>query len=295
MRSEHKPNFEERLLSSDRTGQRVWRNRKNRALILELHYTADPARRDPEWIAREKAKYSAKDWATEMELSWETYGGDPVYQHQFKKSLHVLPNSIGPDENIPVILRGWDFGGSQSCIITQPQAPRLIVLDELPNRGRNTRSFAPEVIGFCNTKYGDAFHYIDIIDPSAMWEGKTATGSACADVMGEFGLSPIPASTNDPERRIDAVMKLLKNLHEGIPLLQVNPHCTMFIAGCEGGYQYPERLAQNQRADRPLKNEWSHIADAFQYAALHFIEANILFEEDEDDYRQDFPRYHTSR
>lgn len=250
-------------------GFKIRRNEKNRFAVVELDYYADPLKRSPEWIKAERARISPKQWAVEYERSWESWAGKPVYEGVYFEQLHVLPKRIEPDPNYP-IFRGFDFGGNQSAAICQIINGRLYVLDELPNGGLNTETFMPIVISFCNASYGESFHYIDIIDPSAMWDSTRARNdSACADVMRELGLKPVPAPTNDPKKRIGAVIKLLRTLgSDGKPNLQINPNCTMIIKGMAGGYHYPEKATQSRKQDQPVKNLFSHIADALQYVAV---------------------------
>jgi hypothetical protein len=281
--------FEKHLLT-DKTGFSMHRNTKNGFVVVQLDFTADPMKRDPEWIAKNKSQMPPKQWAVEMERSWETYSGRAIYEKAFYKHLHITPTPILYNPLFP-IFRGFDFGGSQSAIICQIINDRLNVLDELPNKGLNTRAFAPEVIAFCNSKYGTDVHYIDIIDPSAMWEGKTAEGKACADVMREYDMLPIAASTNDPQKRIDAVIELLMRLcSDGKPALQISPNCQMLIRGFEGGYHYPEKMTQAKRMDRPVKNLFSHIHDALQYVALR-MKSHSTDRSEEIDYESAATRY----
>lgn len=250
-------------------GLKIRKNVTNNFAVIELDFVADPAKRDPEWINEQKRSMPPKQWAVEMMRSWETFAGRPVYDGTFFPHLHILKARREPDPNYP-IFRGWDFGGSQSCTIGQIVGPRLYVTDEIPNGGMNTETFAPQVIAFCGSNYGSNFHFIDIIDPSAMWDTTRARAeSSCADVMRELDLHPIPAPTNDPKKRIGAVIKLLRTLGaDGRPNLQLNPGCTMLIKGFTGGYHYPEKPSQSRKADQPVKNLFSHIHDALQYIAV---------------------------
>lgn len=289
-----------RFLPDDPTGLSFRRNPKNGFVIVDLHYTADPAKRSPEWIAKNKASMPPRQWQVEMERSFETYAGKAVYDKAFFKHLHVLASPVGPKPNYP-IFRGWDFGGNQSVTIAQIIGSRLVILDELPNGGTNTRDFLPHVIAFCNTQYGDDYHYIDIIDPSAMWDTNRAQAdNSCAAVMREekFGLHPVPAPTNDPQKRIDAVIELLMRIcDDGRPALQINPHCRMLIQGFEGGYHYPEKPSQSRRADRPVKNLFSHIHDSAQYLALRLKQHSARSRDEDLDYEVSLatPNYKFSR
>jgi hypothetical protein len=259
----------EMFLPKDMTGLAVHQNKRNKWLVVELDFIADPKKRDPKWIAKAKATMAPKRWEIEMMRSWETFEGTPVYKGAWFRSQHVPKKPFTVDYE-KTIFRGWDFGGNQSCAMCQLVDGQMRILDILPNGGKNTREFAPQVVEFCNMRYGSGQTYVDIVDPSAMWEGKTATGFSCAQVMREFGLKPRPARTNDPERRIDAVIYfMMKAVGEQRGLL-VNPHCKMFIDGCKGGYHFPDKVSQAKRADRPVKNAFSHIHDAVQYVALYF-------------------------
>ena len=243
----------------------IWENPKNGFTIIRLHYGADPAKGSPEWVKEQKRGMSQAEWNVEMELSRENFGGNPVYGKEFQKDRHVPSEEMLFDPDLP-IFRGWDFGGNQSVVICQINGRQLRVLDELPDGSKNTLLFAPKVIQHCNLKFSPKVDYIDVIDPSGFDEGKTATGKACADIMRDFDLHPIPGIQN-VLKRIMAVTGLLTGQNDGEPCFKINPNCQTLIRGFEGGYHYPEKERQNQRVDRPLKNEFSHTHDALQYVA----------------------------
>lgn len=285
----------ERFYPEDRTGIQIRENQKNGFIVCELDFIVQPHKRDPAWIKAQKAAMPKKRWEIEMMRSWHTFAGKPVYEDVFFKNIHVLkiPRSADPDYPI---FRGWDFGGNQSVVICQIIGTQIIVLDELPNQGVNTRTFAPEVISHCNQAFGPEFIYFDIIDPSAMWEGKTSSGFSCAQVMKEFNLDPKPAQTNDPEQRIDAVIKFLMNSYKSERCLLINPHCNMLIKGFEGGYHYPEKPRQSRRMDRPVKNLYSHIQDGLQYICLRALKLIKKGSSDEEiEYERTLTNYSFTR
>lgn len=281
-----------RFLPKDTTGFALKRNPNNGFVIVSLDYFADPEKRSPEWKKMAQEGLPPRRWAVEYERAWDVSAGRPIYADCFHRAHHVLAKPVGPNPGYP-IFRGWDFGGNQSCAIVQVRDGHIYVLDEIPNGGVNTRQFAPEVIRFCNGAYGPDYHYIDIVDPSAMWEGKTAEGHACVEVMQspEIGLMPIPAKTNDPEKRIAAVTKVLINYRNGKPTLLLNPHCEMLIKGFEFGYHFPERPTQQKKADKPVKNLYSHIHDALQYAVLRINAHDEGADDEEMQYEASVMRY----
>ena len=256
-------------------GLETWINPKNKFACVRLHYTADPAKRTDEW--REQAKFgmTAKAWATEFELKWEVYAGEPVYGAEFNRTLHVFDSVISPNEQVPLLFRGWDFGGNHSCVVAQYVDGHLDILKEYANVGFNTRRIAQDIQEDCAITYGDHYRWVEFIDPSGLHEGKTSTGMACADVMRELGMTVHPGE-QDPTRRIDAVMKMLVTMKSGRPMLKMNPTCRMLISGFEGGYHYPETEKKNQKMNRPEKNDHSHIHDATQYLCTRISSFNLV-------------------
>lgn len=254
------------MLSNPKTpGLRIWKNPGNGFSCAQLHYTADPKKRSDEWKKRASYGMEAKAWNCEMELSWENFAGAPVYGVEFNRELHITKESLRPDPRQPTLIRGLDFGGNHACVVVQYINGTLYVLKEYANLGYNTRRIVPEIVQDCNLTFGPGFRYIEVIDPSGLHEGKTSTGVACADVMRDLSLEIVPG-IQDVTRRIDSVMQFLIGLNRGKPAFQIDPSCRMLIDGFLGGYAYPEKETQNQKINRPVKNEYSHIHDALQYA-----------------------------
>lgn len=253
-------------------GFEISKNSGNGFTCVRLHYTADPAKRTEEW--KKKAFYGmdAKAINTEYEIGWESYAGQPVYGMEFSRDAHVLPARREPDLNAnATLIRGWDFGGNHSCVVVQYIKGTIYVIDEYPNMGYNTRRIVKDVKEDCSLKYGSGFHYVDVIDPSGEWEGKTSEGKACATVMRELGLEIVPG-IQEPTQRIDAVMKFLTGMNKGKPAILFNPGMKMLFDGFVGGYHYPDKETQNQKKNKPVKNEYSHIHDALQYACTRVLD-----------------------
>lgn len=260
----------------------IGKNPGNGFTTVRLHYTADPAKRSDEWKRKAFYGMSQKAINTEFEISWETFAGDPVYEGQFNREVHVLGERREPDPEFPTLIRGWDFAGNHSCAVVQYVRGRIYVIDEFPNMGYNTLRIAQDVVEECNMRYGAGFRYVEVIDPSALHEGKTAQGMSCAMVMSNSPTEPDPIrrglglnvqlGIQNPDARKNAVMSYLMSNVKGKPALNLNPECHMLSAGFIGGYHYPEKETQNQKRNRPVKNEYSHIHDALQYACTRVLD-----------------------
>ena len=85
------------------------------------------------------------------------------------------------------------------------------------------------------------------------------------DALKQAGFKCVRPPTNDPERRIQAVERLLLMQIEGKAMYLIDPSCEMLIKGFRYGYRYKMRK-NGDLEDRPEKNQYSHIHDANQYA-----------------------------
>lgn len=247
------------------TGMKLWRNRKNRFNVVQLHYTCDEKKRDPKWAERMRAGMPAREWAQEYELNWETYDGLPVYG-DWNPSLHIS-RKIEPAYGLP-LLRGWDWGLTPACIICQLQGDQLVVLREITATNMGADRFSTQVLETCRMYYpqwGRKSDWLDFIDPAGMNRDQSNEGS-CARILDTKGLLPIAGPIAFEDRR-KAVEHFLCRVTKGIASLVVNDElCPILVRGFNGGYRYPERaLIKEPDKLLPLKDEHSHIHDAFQY------------------------------
>src|SRR5436853_216061 len=93
-------------------------------VVAQLHFTADPAKRDPAWKEQAKAGMPDRGWAREYELSFDAPAGDAVFPEW--TAAHIRPIRPLTDTRI---LRGWDFGGTAPAVGFAPTDPwgRLLV------------------------------------------------------------------------------------------------------------------------------------------------------------------------
>lgn len=78
-------------------GLKVWRNPINGFLVVQIHYTADPARRGP-WKYRASPKYGGLRswrWRKEQEIDWEAQAGSLVFELWGRK--HQIDPFLIPD------------------------------------------------------------------------------------------------------------------------------------------------------------------------------------------------------
>jgi hypothetical protein len=94
--------------------------------------------------------------------------------------------------------------------------------------------------------------------------------------LAEEGIACVPASTNSFVGRREAVAKYLTRMVDGQPCLIVDPSCDMIRRGFNGRYQFKrlQVVGEEKYRDVPDKNDFSHLHDALQYAALHSLNMN---------------------
>ena len=78
-------------------------------------------------------------------------------------------------------------------------------------------------------------------------------------IMRTYGLKAIPAPSNDPALRIEAVDAALCRLLDGKAGFQLDPKCINLKKGFNGGYHYRRLQTSGNRYDeKPMKNRYSH-------------------------------------
>lgn len=199
-----------------------------------------------------------------------TMHGKPVYP-EFNEAMHVSKKPLQAVPGLPIIL-GFDFGLTPACIIGQ-MSPRgqLMILDEIVGENMGIRSLYMNcVLPVLNAKYGN-FRIEAVGDPSGVSRSDTDEKS-CFEELDDMGLWVEPTHTNKFLPRREAVAFFLERLTSSGPGMLIDPSCTLIVKGMRGGYRY-ERLSvggsEARYKDRPVKDKFSHPADAMQYLCLH--------------------------
>ena len=248
------------------TGIEISRNKENKFLIFQIHYTADPAKRTKEFKENAKKGMPIKRYNQEYELQWETYEGQPVFT-DFSKRLHGSKEQLHPWLALP-LLRGWDFGLSPACVIAQLQEEKLVILREFIGTNMGIERFSEIVLPQCSTWFPEwpdkKKDWVDVIDASGFFRNDT-NEETCAMKLSAKGLRPIQGAINWETRR-SSIEDYLTTVHAGEPCMVINlAECPTLVNGFEGGYRYADStmdMALNKI--RPIKDHHSHIQDALQ-------------------------------
>ena len=199
------------------------------------------------------------------------FGDDPsgsaVFRTSFKRSFHVV-DEVEPVSSYPLLM-GLDFGRDPCAIICQPDHKgRLLVLEEIiaEDIGLETqlqRGIKPVLM---SERY--LGRSVIVVGDPAGKQRSTLYEETSFDLIKRYGLMAYPAPTNDVEKRLGAVEAWLLGQRDGGPAMIIDgTRCPTLVRALDGGYRYG-RTRNGMRKPSPEKNEFSHIADALQYAAV---------------------------
>lgn len=245
-----------------------WKNPKNGFFVFDVHYTANPNKRDPGFKERIKSQMPIKEFMVEYERNWEAFDGKAVFE-DYNKLRHESRTPNDPHLGLP-LLCGWDFGLTPACIVAQLREGRLVVLREFVAAHSSIEKFAPAVMTELAQHYPewrdakrDFIHYID---PAGLQQAQTDQRT-CAGIMAAKGLKNITPGPIDWETRRRSVEHfLMTHTKEGAAFSLFPQHAPKLSKGLAGAYRYPDKyLTLEPGKPRPIKDEYSHVADALQY------------------------------
>ncbi len=247
-----------------------------------LVQTADTVKldlNDPEQRAKRRAqgrtyyerfiRNNSPDWCRRYVHA--QFGDDPsgtaVFRESFKHSFHVVED-LEPVASFPLLV-GQDFGRDPCSIICQlDHRGRLLVLEEVVAEDIGLELHIERSLRATLMKDRYLGKSIAVIgDPSGIAKSSIYEETSF-DVMKRMGFMAFPAPTNDIPQRLRAIEAFLLAQREGGPAFLIDANrCPTTVRALNGGYRFA-KTRTGVRKPMPDKNEYSHIADALQYACL---------------------------
>lgn len=215
--------------------------------------------------------------------------GQPVYP-EFNDTIHTAKEPLKPLPGVPVGM-AVDGGTTPAAVFGQrDDSGRIRWLNELvvfaSDDDAVLEQMGPETFGqLCGEfwvehygqsdfggAWGDPAAWYGIDDEyswvSLFWAAfRKAVGSRAS----RWRLKPAPCNGNRLPERIEAVRRPLKEMRGGQPAFQLSPTCRVLRRGFNNGYVIVRTQLSNgmgRYADKPLKNDYSHVQDAGQYLNL---------------------------
>lgn len=237
-------------------------------------YKINPLAENTRWLVdryyEDLMEGSTINWQKAMVLCEypPSLDGKAVYADTWRKELHVAKDIIKP----------WQFGDFSPTLmigVDQGRNPAALICQQTP---KGTLNVYQELIGtnmgmdrFCDNHLRPALSdrrfvgqpALVVADPAAFQKSQISDVSP-ADVLKSRGFKVVPAPTNDPGRRIEAVERLLTRIDGMV----VDPSCHHLLRGFASDYRFKTKK-DGQAEDRPeKKHPISDIHDALQYVAL---------------------------
>lgn len=250
-------------------GVEYWENPKNKFTVFDLHYTANPQKRSPEFREGIKASMPIREFLMEYEKNWDTFEGMPVYP-DFRKDIHIAKKREEPHLGLP-LLAGLDFGLTPACVVAQLRGQSLYVFREHIDMNKGIKQFLQETLPKLVQEFPEwnptsDKDYLWFIDPAGFQKSQV-DARTCVQQMQELGIRNITPGPIDWESRRSAVEQFLLRVdREGYGLSLNAAECPVLIEGFQGGYRYPDSASDIEPSKiRPIKDRFSHIQDALQY------------------------------
>lgn len=257
-------------VTSPMEGVEVWRNPDNRFVVVDLHYTANPAKRSKTWRDAIKKSMPSKDFAMEYEKSWQTYEGKPVHG-DYNKSIHEVRSRIEIEPGIPLLL-GADVGLTPAIVVGQLVGRQMRFIKEFIETDGSINKLMPQLMSWL--KLNSPEHYQMSENLVYLWcdpaMSKRADGDdtvTAAKAIRDGGIKNLrPGPVNLAARREPLDNFLIYTDRTGPGLLVSSLDCPVTAEGLAGGFQYPEKMLEIEAANpTPLKNKFSHPCEAAQY------------------------------
>lgn len=189
--------------------------------------------------------------------------GTPVYKY-FKPDYHTSKYPLVPfrGSSRPLII-GMDLGLTPAAVIGQ-QDPRgrALIYADIAEFDMGVQRFVRTRLKPLLVERFPGMAVRVVVDPAGTQRAQTDERAAVEIIEAE-GLTVVPASTNDPTSRLNAVDNYLMRQVDGDAAFLLDPSCTRLKAAMMGGYRFHPKTGNIE------KNKHSHIAEALQYFMLH--------------------------
>lgn len=226
------------------------------------YYIRAAAGRSEEWVDRYvRAKFGIDP------------SGRAVFASTFRaRTLDNAPWHVVPRLDVVkggILVVGQDFGRDPCAIVTQvdPQG-RLLFLEEVMCRHMGLELAVQTKLrpALAQARYRGC--PVALCGDPAGAAKNSHSEETSFDLLRRLGFPiAVPAATNDFDARVRFVEKwLLGSRNAGPAVLVDESRCPNFIIAMKSGYRFKLSQETGEPGPRPIKNEWSHIAEAGQYA-----------------------------
>lgn len=241
-------------------------NPNNKFCVLRVHYSADPEKNTPEWIARAKEGISEKSWQREYEISYETFSGKAVYE-DFGEA-HIQNFEYKPGD---IIMRGWDFGYHRPFTVFAffNEFDQLCIRREVMGNNEFIKDFGKRIKNISLTEFLNV-KWLDACDDAG--KQQKDSGDTSIQVLTNLGFS-MNYRHSYIDEGLEIIRQRLQRRNDGKYGLIIHPDCKILIDAFKGGYRYPDKKDGSPEKEEPLKDGYyDHGMDALRELCVNFLE-----------------------
>jgi hypothetical protein len=275
---------------------------------IQIDYWVKPER-TPAWARKMKETMGEQQFNREFRRDWESSPGDPYYPEwqTVPASRRIIPKA-GYQKGLP-ILRFHDFGFHFPAVLWAQYSPsqdRLWVLREFMPRDIDSHSMGMLVLYLSGQLMEETFHaeapplarrwlsylqkepkyppppwfdhqvippeFQDFAGPEATQIKNSVTSEdearTWAEVYGAMGINLQVRMVRHKAREL-VVRSLMRPRPDGYFGLVVDPSCSIFLAGLNGGIAYKQPTVADPHPDDCVKDGfYEHLHDALGYGVV---------------------------
>lgn len=189
------------------------------------------------------------------------YPGRRVYTEAYEQ-IHFVEN-LQPTPGLPLVI-AFDFGLTPVAVIGQTlPSGRLLILSELQLWSSGIARLAEELKELLKRDFPGFTRWRCWGDPAGAQRAQTDERT-CFQLLAAEGFAVNPGAV-DFTARFEAVSKRFGRFIDGQPAVLIDrSHCPVLMESLLGGYRYGKSW-DHQKDPAPMKNKFSHSANAFEY------------------------------
>ena len=245
----------------------VRRNPKNKFTVATCHYSLDPEKNTPEWIALAKEGMTERGWNREYEIDYTSFAGKPVFDNF--KQYNIFESKYKPGE---ILYRGWDYGYHHPAVIITKlnEHDQWCWLRGILGSNEGIYDFGLRIKRFCESEYPGA-KFIDAGDPAGEAMSDKSEKSS-VEILRSMGIA-VRSRKQPIKKGIEIIRQKLNMRADGKPGLLVNPDQTILIDGFKGGWHYPEIKEGVSEPEYYEKDGYfDHLGDAARYISVEMFD-----------------------
>jgi len=265
-------------------GVTMWRNARNKYLVVRIHYTADPNKRDPAWLATVTEGMPDYQVAMEYEIDFSARGGKPALTFFVENRAKIVVNiaTMFPG-GIP---RWWPRIAHADYGTTNPYSCHFSAISPAGVLVTYWEYYSPGALGdhlSVITAHPDwELIQLYILDKSC-WartqqvssqsvDGQTLHGlRSIADLHIELGVNPTPATVTSDTVKVEALAREWKRTN---PTTLIGDNCLNLLTELPGIKWAPLAPTAVHQQEKLIDRD-NHAFDDLCYGVLHYRESGL--------------------